>query len=212
MRVLRRGSDRQKRCRSRRPCIIPFMRQLFRAHVKPRDGEGKASRRVQLKMIFSQIQIFDAIPADPIDDIRATHSFFRSSSEPRRVDTNPLTTDALSPLSGNRRGLRLCHRGGLGLTPPGYEPPPPGGFNQAPRRHDPKTFWCNKTGNTTAMARRRPEQGQRFTNPGRVARRANRDLGENHEPRREPCHSGEIRFAGGSQASGPFFNWARSSA
>ena len=37
-------------------------------------------------------------------------------------------------------------------------------------------------------------------------------LKENHEARREPRLSGELRFAGGSQASGPFFSLARSSA
>src|SRR5271157_5739201 len=51
-------------------------------------------------------------------------AFATDSSEPRRVDTKPLTTDAPLPVWGTRQGIGLPHRGDLGLAPPGYDPPP----------------------------------------------------------------------------------------
>src|SRR5208283_6148866 len=43
-----------------------------------------------------------------------------SSSQPRRDDTKPLTTDAPLPVWGTRQGIGLPHRGDLGLAPPGW--------------------------------------------------------------------------------------------
>jgi len=65
---------------------------------------------------------------------RPARSIRPDSSEPRRVDTKPLTTGAPSHVWGTRQGIGLSHRGDLGLTPPGYDLPPLRGFNQAPRR------------------------------------------------------------------------------
>ena len=41
-------------------------------------------------------------------------AFVPSFSEPRRVDTKPLTTDASPPVWGTRQGIGLSHRGGPG--------------------------------------------------------------------------------------------------
>ena len=76
------------------------------------------------------------------------------SSKPRRVKTEPLTTDTQLPLWGTRQGLRLCDCGDLGLTLPGFGLPPLRGLNQAPRRHAPKTFPRNKTRNSNGPASR----------------------------------------------------------
>ena len=51
-------------------------------------------------------------------------AFVPSSSEPRRADTKPLTTDAPFPVWGTRRGIGLSHRDDLGLTHPAYDLPP----------------------------------------------------------------------------------------
>jgi hypothetical protein len=51
-------------------------------------------------------------------------AFGPDSSEPRRVDSKPLTTGAPSPVWGTRQGIGLSHRGDLGLAPPGCDPPP----------------------------------------------------------------------------------------
>jgi len=47
-------------------------------------------------------------------------AFVADSSEPRRVDSKPLTTDAPLPVWGTRQGIGLTHRGDLGLAPPGW--------------------------------------------------------------------------------------------
>ena len=46
------------------------------------------------------------------------------ASEPRRVDTKPVTTDASLPVWGTRQGIGLSHRGDLGPDAPGYDLPP----------------------------------------------------------------------------------------
>ena len=51
-------------------------------------------------------------------------AFVPDSSQPRRVDTKPLTTDAPLPVWGTRQGIGLSHRGDLGLTHPAYDLPP----------------------------------------------------------------------------------------
>src|SRR5271157_1851422 len=43
-------------------------------------------------------------------------AFVTDSSEPRRVDTKPLTTDAPLPMWGTRQGIGLSHPGDLGLA------------------------------------------------------------------------------------------------
>ena len=50
-------------------------------------------------------------------------AFVPDSSEPRRVDTKPLTTDAPLPVWGTRQGIGLSHHGDLALAPPGSDPP-----------------------------------------------------------------------------------------
>src|SRR5271157_2633002 len=45
-------------------------------------------------------------------------AFVPDASEPRRVDTKALTTDAPLPARGTRQGIGLSHRGDLGLAPP----------------------------------------------------------------------------------------------
>ncbi len=47
-------------------------------------------------------------------------AFVPDSSEPRRVDTKPLTTDAPLTVWGTWQGIGLSHRGDLGLAPPGW--------------------------------------------------------------------------------------------
>jgi len=46
------------------------------------------------------------------------------SSEPRRVDTKPLTTDGPLPVWGTRQGIGLSHRGDMWLATPGSDLPP----------------------------------------------------------------------------------------
>jgi len=43
-------------------------------------------------------------------------AFVPDSSEPRRVDTKPLTTGAPLPVWGTRQGIGLSQRGDLGLS------------------------------------------------------------------------------------------------
>ncbi len=58
-------------------------------------------------------------------------AFVPDASEPRRVDTKPLTTDAPLPMWGTRQGIGLSHRGDhLGLAPPGYDLPPLRGLRE----------------------------------------------------------------------------------
>ena len=47
-------------------------------------------------------------------------AFVPDSSERRRVDTKPLTTDAPLTAWGTWQGIGLSHRGDLGLAPPGW--------------------------------------------------------------------------------------------
>ncbi len=47
--------------------------------------------------------------------------FVPDASEPRLVDTKPLTSVDPLPVWGTRQGIGLSHRGDLGLAPPGYE-------------------------------------------------------------------------------------------
>jgi len=51
-------------------------------------------------------------------------AFVPDSSEPRRDDTKPLTTDAPLHVWGTRQGIKLSHRGDLGLAHSGYDLPP----------------------------------------------------------------------------------------
>ncbi|MGB0068118.1 MAG: hypothetical protein WBQ11_08725, partial [Isosphaeraceae bacterium] len=59
-------------------------------------------------------------------------AFVPGSSEPRRVDAKPLTTDALLPVWGTMQGIVLSHRSDPGLAPPGYDLPPLRGLREEP--------------------------------------------------------------------------------
>ena len=47
-------------------------------------------------------------------------AFVPDSSEPRRIDTKPLTTDSPLPVWGTRQVIGLSQRGDLRLAPPGW--------------------------------------------------------------------------------------------
>ncbi len=57
--------------------------------------------------------------------------FVPNFSQPRRVVTKPLTTDAPLPVWGTKQGIGLSHRGDPGLAPPGHYLPPLRGLRRA---------------------------------------------------------------------------------